>query len=349
MADVFISYAREDRPRADWIARNLAQMGLDVFWDSEIPPGQTWADYVEDKLSHCKVVIVLWSEHSTKSQWVREEARMGRDKGKLIPVMIDATPAPFGFGEVQAANLSTWDGQPNHPEWMRVAAAVRSAAGAPASPAPPPAVQPARPATIPPPHAATAQAFAGASAAAPKRNNALLIALAAGGVILVLLFVAFGAMMNAARTATTTDALVTDVGTTTTPPTPPAQGDQNPTQIIMAQLQADQQSLANQGYQLIGQPQSGGLAQGQTWNMPVQLVPGVEYRLIGVCDRDCSDLDLVLHDQSGAILAQDTETNDHPQLAAQTPYAGNFVIEVRMYNCSVPPCYYAIALYGRRM
>src|SRR5262249_29854182 len=64
-------------------------------------------------------------------QWVREEARMGRDKSKLIPAMLDGSPVPFGFGEVQAANLSTWRGEASHPEWMRLSAAVRSAVGAP--------------------------------------------------------------------------------------------------------------------------------------------------------------------------------------------------------------------------
>ena len=110
MADVFLSYAREDSARAEQVARGLEQAGLDVFWDNEIPPGTTWADYIEQKLTQCKALIVLWSEHSTKSQWVREEARMGRESGKLIPVMLDASMPPFGFGEVQGANLAGWNG-----------------------------------------------------------------------------------------------------------------------------------------------------------------------------------------------------------------------------------------------
>jgi uncharacterized membrane protein YhaH (DUF805 family) len=151
MADVFISYAREDQARAEHVARGLEAMGLDAFWDTEIPPGQTWADYIESKLSNCKAVIVLWSEHSTRSQWVREEARMGRDKSKLIPAMLDGSPAPFGFGEVQAANLATWRGEPNHPDWQRFSRAVYSAVNGPG--AAPPKPQPA-PAYSPPPQAA---------------------------------------------------------------------------------------------------------------------------------------------------------------------------------------------------
>lgn len=143
MADVFISYSREDRMQAEHVARGLQAIGLDVFWDQEIPPGRTWADFIEEKLANSKAMIVLWSANSANSQWVREEARMGRDKGRLIPVMLDGTPAPFGFGEVQAANLATWRGETNHPDWVRFANAVDSAVrGANAQPRPIPQAAP---------------------------------------------------------------------------------------------------------------------------------------------------------------------------------------------------------------
>jgi len=138
MTDVFISYAREDGAQAERIARGLEAMGLSVFWDNEIPPGQTWADYIEGKLNQCAAAVVLWSEHSTKSQWVREEARMGRTK--LIPAKLDASEPPFGFGDVQSADLSQWGGDYNHPQWGRFANAVFAKArdGAAPQPAPPP-------------------------------------------------------------------------------------------------------------------------------------------------------------------------------------------------------------------
>lgn len=134
MSDVFISYAREDSAQAERIARGLEAAGLTAFWDNEIPPGQTWADYIETKLNQCSAAVVLWSEHSTKSQWVREEARMGRSK--LIPAKLDASEPPFGFGDVQAADLSSWGGDYNHPQWARFVNAVIAKArpdGAPAA------------------------------------------------------------------------------------------------------------------------------------------------------------------------------------------------------------------------
>lgn len=144
MTDVFISYSREDGAQAERVARGLEAMGLTVFWDNEIPPGQTWADYIETKLNQCNVAVVLWSQHSTKSQWVREEARMGRSK--LIPAKLDVAEPPFGFGDVQAADLSQWGGDYNHPQWGRFANAVFAkardgaapqAAAAPQAPPPP--------------------------------------------------------------------------------------------------------------------------------------------------------------------------------------------------------------------
>lgn len=129
MADLFISYAREDKPRAEALANALAGHGYDVFWDSEIPPGKSWADYLEGKLRQCKAMLVLWSNQSVSSQWVREEARVGRDAGKLIPVLLDNASPPFGFGEVQAANLTTWQGEADHADWKRLLAAIEHLTG----------------------------------------------------------------------------------------------------------------------------------------------------------------------------------------------------------------------------
>lgn len=150
MADVFISYAREDRAVAAQVAGALQALGIQAFWDTEIPPGQAWDEYIESKLTGCRAVVVLWSQHSIKSEWVREEARLGKERAQLIPAMIDGSPPPFGFGGVQAANLSDWTGDPNHLEWRRLAGAVQAACGAPPAAQPPQARAPQPQA---PPHA----------------------------------------------------------------------------------------------------------------------------------------------------------------------------------------------------
>ena len=100
---------------------------------------------------------------------------------------------------------------------------------------------------------------------------------------------------------------------------------------------------------MIGQPYSGGLQQGQTWNVPAPLLAGVDYRVVGVCDRDCADLDLIVFDPQGTLITQDTSATSQPVVGVQAAYPGTFTVQVLMYNCSVEPCYYALALYGRAM
>ena len=90
MADVFLSYAREDRAKAEQIAQALGAGGYDVFWDVEIPPGTSWADFLAEKLASSKAAIVLWSVTSTASQWVREEARLASSR----PAAPRSTPRP---------------------------------------------------------------------------------------------------------------------------------------------------------------------------------------------------------------------------------------------------------------
>lgn len=137
MADIFLSYAREDHARAEQIAKALIAAGYEVFWDVEIPPGKSWADVLEEKLAVSKAAIVLWSKISAASKWVREEARVAHDRGKLIPVQIDGTSPPFGFGEIQAADLKGWRGDTSDPQWRALLSAVSTAvARPPATPLP---------------------------------------------------------------------------------------------------------------------------------------------------------------------------------------------------------------------
>ncbi len=345
MADVFLSYAREDTARADQVAKGLAAAGLDVFWDNEIPPGTTWADYIEQKLTQSKALIVLWSENSTKSQWVREEARMGRDKGVLIPVTIDNAQPPFGFGEVQAANLSNWNGEADHPHWRRFVDAVMRATAA--EPRPPSQPMPSAPPRAAPQPQQAQQAAWSTPTPAPAKSGIPVWAWIVGGVVAVV--VVLGVIGLAAQQQQQTAFNVPPVQT---PPQQqqlqqPVVGDQNPQQIIIAQLQQATGSLAQQGFQMVGQPFSGGLQPGEAWDVPAQMSVGYEYQIVGVCDRDCSDLDLRLFDGNGNVIVEDTATSSQPNVGVIPTSSGTFNVQVHMYACTVAPCYYAVALYAR--
>jgi hypothetical protein len=265
---------------------------------------------------------------------------MGRDKGVLIPVMIDSSTPPFGFGEVQAANLATWNGEPDHPGWRRFVDAVAGFSKAEPRPVAP------QPAMSAPPRVTAAPV----AAATPKEKKGVPVWVWVAGAVVATIVVLgiIGSMMpttGPTPQVTANNGVQPAVGST--PVTPAPTTADNPQAIILQQLQQAEAAAAQQGFQLIGQPFSGSLAQGQSWNVPAQLFQGYDYRVLGVCDRDCADLDLVLFDSQGRQISQDTTTSNQPVVAVQPAYNDNFTIQVQMYNCSIAPCYYALALYGR--
>ena len=94
------------------------------------------------ELARAKCVVVIWSPNSVGSHWVLDEAGKGRERGILVPVLIEGASAPLGFGQVQAVDLSGWMGRSDDPRLLGLFAGVlRVLAGKspPQYQAPPPA------------------------------------------------------------------------------------------------------------------------------------------------------------------------------------------------------------------
>jgi formylglycine-generating enzyme required for sulfatase activity len=126
MTDIFISYAREDRFRVEPLAKALEKSGWTVWWDQTIPPGKTFDQAIEEAIFAAKCVVVLWSQHSIKSDWVKEEASIGKQRNVLIPAKIDAVEIPLGFGFIQAADLTDWQSELTHPGYRGLQKAISS-------------------------------------------------------------------------------------------------------------------------------------------------------------------------------------------------------------------------------
>jgi hypothetical protein len=132
MSDIFISYARVDRPRAATIAKALEDHGWSVWWDWRIPAGKTFRQVIQEQLDQALCVIVLWSAKSVTRTWVIEEAAEGAQRGILVPALIENIRPPLGFREIQAADLIGWEGQPDAPEFHRLCSDIEPLIGAPA-------------------------------------------------------------------------------------------------------------------------------------------------------------------------------------------------------------------------
>src|SRR5215207_8906156 len=105
MSDIFISYARSDKAKAERLAESLAKQGWVVWWDRDILPGQSFDVTIEEALNSAGCIIVLWSKASVSSDWVKTEAEEGRKRRVLIPALIEDVKIPLEFRRIQTANL----------------------------------------------------------------------------------------------------------------------------------------------------------------------------------------------------------------------------------------------------
>jgi len=87
MSDIFISYASADREHARVLAQQLERLGWSVWWDRDIQAGKTFAGVIESEIDRARCVIVLWSNASVGSRWVRDEddGQDDREGGQARP------------------------------------------------------------------------------------------------------------------------------------------------------------------------------------------------------------------------------------------------------------------------
>lgn len=121
----------------------------------------------------------------------------------------------------------------------------------------------------------------------------------------------------------------------------------------MDQIQAQTQlrsgegyaNMAAYGYTLLEVASTNLLAPSTTETVPLNLPGGYEYALMGVCDNDCSDLDLAIIER-GTELSRDTSTDDWPVLQV-TPSGSGYEVMVSMYQCSTSTCGYQVTVWQR--
>ncbi len=132
MTDVFISYARSTRQTALTVARGLRELGYEVWLDDQLPAHRAYADVIEEQLRDATAVVVIWSADAAKSEWVRSEAEMARAARKLVQLTVDRSRLPMPFDQIQCADLSDWQGEPDARAWRQVISSIAElSAGAP--------------------------------------------------------------------------------------------------------------------------------------------------------------------------------------------------------------------------
>jgi formylglycine-generating enzyme required for sulfatase activity len=101
VADIFISYSKQQPQPTRDVADFLTSEGYSVWWDTNLTAGEIFRDVINRQLDAAKAVIVIWAAHSVSSEWVIAEAEHADRQRKLIPLRtkdLDPRyiPKPYG-------------------------------------------------------------------------------------------------------------------------------------------------------------------------------------------------------------------------------------------------------------
>ena len=135
MADIFVSYSRQDRARVAPLVAALEDCGWSVWWDPEIAPGEEFDSLIGRELESARSLIVVWTPLSVDSRWVRGEARDAADRGVLVPVRLDNAKLPIDFRALHATDMDGWNGDRNHAAFQGLCKALEAKLGAARAPA----------------------------------------------------------------------------------------------------------------------------------------------------------------------------------------------------------------------
>jgi hypothetical protein len=108
-ADVFLSYGHARREETASLAQVLEAAGFTTWWDSGLLPGDRFRDEIDEHLNGCRVVIIIWTPESIRSDWVLAEADHAWQLKKLLNVHvpgIDPVQIPKPFNQNHSVEIA---------------------------------------------------------------------------------------------------------------------------------------------------------------------------------------------------------------------------------------------------
>jgi formylglycine-generating enzyme required for sulfatase activity len=133
LVDVFISYPRAERARAEPIKARLEALGLEVFFDIDgVDGGAKFPAAITRALDASKAVLACCSPLYFTRPWCLDEAHEGVTRDILVPVVTERfarTAPPVNMRSLNFLNLVGWVGDDAHEEWRRTLAALSKLVG----------------------------------------------------------------------------------------------------------------------------------------------------------------------------------------------------------------------------
>jgi hypothetical protein len=117
--------------------------------------------------------------------------------------------------------------------------------------------------------------------------------------------------------------------------------------IIRTQLDSASVLMRNQGFSLQDDIVTGDLRAGEDEEFELDLEGGKTYIIVGVCDGDCTDLDMALTTSGGEDVDSDFETDDVPMVMVEVARGATYNLKVQMAACSVEPCAFGVGVFAQ--
>jgi len=129
LADIFVSYSRQDKARVAPLVAALEAEGWSIWWDPAITPGDEFDSLISKELDAARALLVIWTNSSVDSRWVRGEARDAADRGVLVPVRFEGARLPIDFRAVHTTDLDDWAEDRQNPAFRSLCQALESKLG----------------------------------------------------------------------------------------------------------------------------------------------------------------------------------------------------------------------------
>jgi|ERR1044071_12619 hypothetical protein len=104
----FVSYSSSERDTAEGIVSILEKSGLNVFWDRNLGPGESFPDEIRARISTSHVFVVVLGPSAESRAWLQQEVGYAIGVGvPIIPIVVgDLAPMAF-LQPLQAIHITT--------------------------------------------------------------------------------------------------------------------------------------------------------------------------------------------------------------------------------------------------
>ena len=114
---------------------------------------------------------------------------------------------------------------------------------------------------------------------------------------------------------------------------------------VQTQLDSASTLMGREGFSAQDDFVTGQLEAGEDEEFELELEGGKTYVIVGVCDNDCTDLDMALTTAGGDDVDSDYELDDVPMVMVEVAEGATYRLKVEMATCD-GNCHYGVGVFA---